>query len=115
MGVCRASASGGCLMGAEDPADPETSVWKLENVTQKEAWRRFLWAAAQLCCCPWHSRPGARRELGRATSLRTPAVLEGEGGNSALHTNSGPPASREKAGGGSASFSPTCLQREPWP
>lgn len=53
VGVCRASASEGCLMRAEDPADPETSVWKLENVTQKEAWRRrFLWAAAQLCCCP---------------------------------------------------------------
>lgn len=113
VGVCRASASEGCLRRAADPADPETSVWKLENVTQKEAQRRRGHSSRQQ---PGSAQGIAGRQeptgLGQATWPHTPAVLEGEGGLGPPHANSRPPVSREKAGG-SASFSPTCLQREP--
>lgn len=79
VGVCRASASEGCLRRAGAPADPETSVWKLENVTQKEPWRRRGHSSGQRASSAAAQGTAGREPvgLGWATALRTPDVLDG--------------------------------------
>lgn len=107
VGVCRASAGEGCPRRAEDPADPETSVWKLENVTQKEPWgTRGHPSGQQLGSASAPDTAGREPPgLGRATSLCTPAVLEEAAPSSVQGEGCGVR--------GAACFCSTCLQSRP--